>query len=130
MLDQINSDTNKYNGAPSLYSEAPSLYNRAPSLYNGASSLFNGALSQYSEAPSLVFYAVGVESCNFDEKVTVIRPISSSKLFRGGLIPELKVTILDEYGKDINNNREPITVVLEIINNEHLWRIYIYHHRW
>ena len=34
---------------------------------------------------------------------------------RGGLLPELKVTITDEYNAIINNHSQPISVVLEIL---------------
>ena len=99
--------------------------------------LITSALAEYSSFGNLEFLLpeikvsnffpilddVGIESCYFGEIVTIIRPIPSFKLLRSGLISELKVTIMDEYGKAINNNGQPITVVLQILKNEHLWRI-------
>ena len=79
-------------------------------------------------APSLILDTIGVDNCPFGEIVTVIQPIPSLKLLWGGLISELKVTILDDNGRVINNNGLPVTVVLQIVKHEHLWRI-SYHNR-
>ena len=94
MLNQINSETNKYNGVPST-----------------------------------VLDAVGVETCNFGGIVTVLQAIPSFKLLRCGLISELKAAIMDEYGKSINNNGQPITAVPLIIIHECLRGGYNYCHR-
>ena len=76
----------------------------------------------------MILDTIGVDNCNFGEIVTVIRPIPSFKLLRGGLILELKVTILDVNVRAIKNNGLPVTVVLQIVKHKHLWRI-SYHNK-
>ena len=94
MLEQINTETNKYNGAPST-----------------------------------VLDIVSVETSHFGEIMTVIRELPCFKLLGGGLINELKVSTAVEYRKYINNNSQPITVVIQIIKHEHLRGGYSYHHQ-
>ena len=70
----------------------------------------------------MVLDVIGVESSSFKEIVTIIRELPCFKLFRGGMINELKVSITYQYGKTINNNDQQINIVIQITKHEHSYR--------
>ena len=64
----------------------------------------NKETNWYNGTPSMVLDVIGVETSSFGDIRSVTRELPCFKLLRGDPIKELKVSVIDDHGKAIDNN--------------------------